>query len=81
MPNSFAALLTVALFLVIYSANFIEKHLYLGLKVNDNYYTIGKCANSFYSSDAVAIKKVSKECFDREIKYSKKELGNKIKDI
>ena len=61
--------------------NFIEKHLYLGLKVNDNYYTIGKCANRFYSGDAVAIKKVSKECFDREIKYSKKELGNKIKDI
>ena len=61
--------------------NFIEKHLYLGLKVNDNYYTIGKCANRFYSGDAVAIKKVSKECFDREIEYSKKELGNKIKDI
>ena len=61
--------------------NFIEKHLYLGLKVNDDYYTIGKCANRFYSGDAVAIKKVSKECFDREIDYSKKELGNKIKDI
>ena len=61
--------------------NFIEKHLYLGLKVNDNYYTIGRWANRFYSGDAVAIKKVSKECFDREIEYSKKELGNKIKDI
>lgn len=61
--------------------NFIEKHLYLGLKVNDNYYTIGKYANRLYSGDAVAIKKVSKECFDREIEYSKKELGNKIKDI
>ena len=52
--------------------NFIEKHLYLGLKVNDNYYTIGKCANRFYTGHAVAIEKVSKECFDREIEYSKK---------
>ena len=54
--------------------NIIEKQLYLGLKVNDNYYTIGKCANRFYSGDAVAIKKVSKECFDREIEYSKKRI-------
>ena len=54
--------------------NIIEKHLYLGLKVNDNYYTIGKYANRLYSGDAFAIKKVSKECFDREIEYSKKRI-------